>query len=357
MVNENIKKLSPTAKGVAAFVIILAGMKLGQSFLNPLLMALFITIICAQPVFWLKERNVSSGLAVLIAIIGLLAIYTGLNLLVGSSLSLFIRDASKYSENLKELTASTGTFFSDRGINIAVFGGAGSMDPAKVMEHTRTVVGHIREMVSKEITFLFLTIFLLTEIGGIRLKIRAILKGNDASFDYLQQIGKKIRHYLSIKTMTSFATGLLVATSLAIIGVDYPILWGLVAFLLNYIPTIGSIIAAIPGVTFSLLQLGFPATLWTLGVYLFANVVIGSILEPRIMGKGMGLSTAVVFLGLIFWGFILGPIGMFLSVPITMTLKFILDYKPRTRWIALILGTTNDAQRELDRVEEIETIK
>ena len=348
MTDTNYKKLTPTMVGVAAFIIILAGMKQAQSFLNPFLLALFITIICAQPIFWLKEKNVSSGLAVLIVIIGLLAVYTGLNWLVGSSLSLFIRDASKYSESLKEITESSGRFFSERGINIAVFGGAGSMDPAKVMVYTRTVVSHIREMVSNEITFVFLTIFLLTEIDGIRLKIMVMVKGSDATPEYWQNIGRKIRHYLSIKTMTSLATGVFVGLSLAIIGVDYPILWGLVAFLLNYIPTIGSIIAAIPGITFSLLQLGFPATFWTAGIYIFTNVAIGSVLEPRIMGKGMGLSAFTVFFGLIFWGFILGPVGMFLSVPITMALKFILDYNPKTKWIAVMLGTRDDALHALE---------
>jgi len=222
------------------------------------------------------------------------------------------------------------------------------MDPAKVMEYTRTVVSHIREMVSNEITFIFLTIFLLAEIDGIRLKILVMVKGSDANLVYWQKIGKKVRHYLSIKTMTSLATGVFIGLSLAIIGVDYAILWGLVAFLLNYIPTIGSIIAAIPGITFSLLQLGFPTTFWTAGIYLFANVAVGSILEPRIMGKGMGLSAFTVFFGLIFWGFILGPIGMFLSVPITMTIKFILDYNPKTRWIAVLLGTRDDALHELE---------
>jgi predicted PurR-regulated permease PerM len=249
---------------------------------------------------------------------------------------------------LKEITESSGRFFSERGINIAVFGGAGSMDPAKVMEYTRTVVSHIREMVSNEITFIFLTIFLLAEIDGIRLKILVMVKGSVANLVYWQKIGKKVRHYLSIKTMTSLATGVFIGLSLAIIGVDYAILWGLVAFLLNYIPTIGSIIAAIPGITFSLLQLGFPTTFWTVGIYLFANVAVGSILEPRIMGKGMGLSAFTVFFGLIFWGFILGPIGMFLSVPITMTIKFILDYNPKTRWIAVLLGTRDDALHELE---------
>lgn len=348
MAGTNLKKLTPTMVGVAAFMIILAGMKQAQSFLNPFLLALFITIICAQPIFWLKKKNVSSGLAVLIVIIGLLAVYTGLNWLVGSSLSLFIRDASKYSESLKEITESSGRFFSERGINIAVFGGAGSMDPAKVMVYTRTVVSHIREMVSNEITFVFLTIFLLTEIDGIRLKIMVMVKGSDATPEYWQNIGRKIRHYLSIKTMTSLATGVFVGLSLAIIGVDYPILWGLVAFLLNYIPTIGSIIAAIPGITFSLLQLGFPATFWTVGIYIFTNVAIGSVLEPRIMGKGMGLSAFTVFFGLIFWGFILGPIGMFLSVPITMAVKIILDYNPKTKWIAVMLGTRDDALHALE---------
>jgi len=130
--------------------------------------------------------------------------------------------------------------------------------------------------------------------------------------------------------------------------VDYSILWGLLAFLLNYIPTIGSIIAAIPGITFSLLQFGFPATFWTAGIYIFANVAIGSVLEPRIMGKGMGLSAFTVFFCLIFWGFILGPVGMFLSVPITMAIKFILDYNPKTKWIAVLLGTRDDALRELE---------
>jgi len=348
MTDTNIKKLTPTAVGVAAFVIILAGMKQAESFLNPLLMAFFISIICAQPVIWLKKRNVSSGLAVLIVIIGLLGLYIGLNWLVGSSLSLFLKDVSKYQQNWKEITDSASRFFTDKGINIAVFGGTGSMDPSKVMEYTRTVIGEIREMVSKEVTFIFLTIFLMTEIEIISLKLRVIAKGSDATLEYLRTIGRSIRHYLSIKTMTSLATGVLVGSSLAIIGVDYPILWGLLAFLLNYIPTIGSIVAAIPGITFSLLQLGFPATFWTISVYVFANVVIGGILEPKIMGKGMGLSTSVVFFALLFWGFVLGPLGMFLSIPITMAIKIILDYNPKTKWIATMLGTKNDALQALE---------
>jgi predicted PurR-regulated permease PerM len=261
---------------------------------------------------------------------------------------LFLKDVTKYQDNLSELTDSAARFFSDKGINIAVFGGSGSMDPSKVMQHTEAFIKEIQAIVSKEITFIFLTIFLMTEIEVIGAKFRVLAKGSEATVEYLRRIGRSIRHYLSIKSMTSLATGVLVGLSLALIGVDYPILWGMIAFLLNYIPTIGSILAAIPGITFSMLQLGFPATFWTIGVYIFTNVAIGSVLEPRVMGKGMGLSTSVVFFALVFWGFVLGPVGMFLSVPITMAIKIILEYNPATKWIAIMLGNKDDVQAALE---------
>ena len=165
-------------------------------------------------------------------------------------------------------------------------------------------------------------------------------------------IGKSIRHYLSIKTMTSLATGILVGICLAFIGVDYPVLWGFVAFLLNFIPTVGSIIAAIPAVILSILELGFPASFLTIGIYILVNVGIGNVIEPRMMGKGLGLSTFIIFFGLIFWGFLLGYVGMFLSVPIMMVIKIILEYNPKTKWIAALLGTKDEAESALNEHEK-----
>ena len=343
MTDTSSKKLTPSAIGVAAFIIIIAGLKQAESFVNPLLMAFFISIILAQPVIWLKKKNVPVGIAIPIVIVGFLAFYTGLDLLVSSSLSLFVKDVQKYQDNIQELTDSAGSFFTNKGINITFLSGSGSLEPAKIMDYTRQVVGVIRELLSREVTFIFLTIFLMVELEVVGLKARVLAKGSESTLTFMNTIGKNIRHYLSIKTMTSLGTGILVGVSLALIGVDYPILWGLLAFLFNYIPTIGSIIAAIPGITFSILQLGFPATIWTIAVYVVANVVIGSVLEPKIMGKGLGLSTFVVFFSLIFWGFVLGPVGMFLSVPITMSIKIILENNPRTNWIAVMLGSKSDA--------------
>ncbi len=342
---SEVKKQTPLV--IAAFIIIITGMMYAESIINPLLMAFFMSIICAQPIQWLKNKKIPSGLAVFIVIIGIFAIYVGFFELVSKSISLFMQDAPKYEQNLKELTNSARQFFNERGINISLLGGASVMDPAKIMQYTAQVFGQLSEIMSREITFLFLTIFLLTEIESIAIKLKVIAKSTGITLSYLEKIGDSIRHYLSIKTLTSLITGVLIAVCLAIVGVDYPILWGLVAFLLNYIPNIGSIIAAIPAVAFALIQMGFGGALWTIVIFVAINMGVGNVLEPKLMGKGLGLSTFIIFLSLIFWGFVLSTVGMFLSVPLMMTIKIILENNPQTKWVAIMLGTEDEADAAL----------
>jgi len=332
---------------IGAFVIIIAGAMYAESIVNPLLMALFIGIICAQPVKWLKKKKVPDGLAVTLVILLILAVYAGLIELISTSISLFIRDAPKYQESIASILDSVRQVLSDRGMSSAVIGDEGAMDPSKMMQYTTKVVASLREMISEEITFLLLTIFLISEIKSVGFKMEVIVKYSNVSSDYLKSLERSIRHYLSIKTVTSLATGILVGISLALIGVDYPILWGFVAFLLNYIPTIGSFIAAIPAVFLSIIELGFPTSFLTIGAYIVINFGVGNIVEPKIMGKGLGLSTFVVFFALIFWGFTLGYVGMFLSVPIMMVIKILLEHNPKTKWIAALLGTEKEARDSL----------
>jgi predicted PurR-regulated permease PerM len=151
---------------------------------------------------------------------------------------------------------------------------------------------------------------------------------------------------MAIKTMISLVTGVIVTLMLLIIGVDYPLLWGLLAFVLNFVPNIGSIIAAVPAVLLAIIQLGGFYALITAPGCVVLNLFMGNVIEPRFMGRGLGLSTLVVFLSLLFWGWLLGPVGMLLSVPLTITAKIALDSRDDTRWIAILLGP--------DIVEKIE---
>ena len=159
---------------------------------------------------------------------------------------------------------------------------------------------------------------------------------------FLKVFGEKLRRYMSMKTVISMVTGLIIGVSLWLIGVDYPVLWGVLAFMLNFVPNIGSIIAAVPAVMLTLVQLGVAPALLVAAVYVTVNVIIGSIVEPKYMGKGLGLSTLVVFVSLVFWGWVLGPVGMLLSVPLTITVKLALDSRPETQWLGHLFAPVED---------------
>ena len=327
---------------VAIAIIIMTGIYAAQSILNPLLMALFITIILMQPLRWLR-RKVSSGWAISLVILGFLGFYMGFIGLLNKSVMLFIDNASVYEENLAGMVARSNEILEQYGVNLLVLGES-SMNPSKIMSYASSLMGGLGDLMSNEFTFLLFTIFLISEIPESAIKLDYLVQGDQQVKEFLNGIGIKIRHYLSIKTVTSLATGILIAIALAILGLDFPILWGFLAFMLNYIPNIGSILAALPAMALALVQLGFQGALFTGIIYLVVNMLIGNVVEPKMMGKGLGLSTFIVFLSLIFWAFLLGTVGMFLSIPITMVIKIILEQNPATKWIAIILGTEDDVK-------------
>ena len=347
MENGKMKSYKSAPMVIVALAVIFTVISYAQSIVNPFLMAIFTVIILLQPIRWLVKKKVPQWIAVLIVILGILIIYLAFFELLITSLSLFVENAPKYEKNFDKLVQTTLGVLSQMGIDISSINDSGALRNANIMRYTTLVVNKLGEIMGKEFIFLLLTIFLLTELKSIRIKTKALVKGSTVSEDFLRSIGDNIRHYLSIKTVTSLLTGAMIAIALALIGVDYPILWGLFAFLLNYIPNIGSVIAAIPAVAFALIQMGYNGALWTVVIFILINIVIGNIVEPKMMGRGMGLSTFVVFVALIFWGFILGPIGMFLSVPLTMVIKFVAARSPNIKWLAIILGTGEEVMTKL----------
>lgn len=332
----------------AAFFIIIAGIMFAASFVTSLLMALFISIILSQPILWLQRKKVPQGLAIAIVFILVTGIFLGFGEIIATSFSSFSEDQAGYEKNLSEMGHSSLLFLEEKGIKLSTDKMSNILEPSRIMSFTTGFLGQLGGFMGNSLTIFFLALFLLLELDTIPIKIRAIIKGNLESLAYFDVINDSIRHYLSIKTVTSLMTGAFVWLGLAIIGLDYAIIWALIAFLLNYIPNIGSIIAAVPAMAFALVQLGFGGVLWTTIIFVAVNMIIGNAVEPKMMGKGLGLSTFVVFLSLLFWGFILGTVGMFLSVPLTMALKIILEQNPKTKWIAIILGTDKEAQVIVD---------
>ena len=206
-------------------------------------------------------------------------------------------------------------------------------------------------MLSNTFLVLFMTIFVLFEALVLPNKIRDALADPEADLSRGIRVVGRIKAYVVIKTSTSLLTGLIVGIVLNFMGVDFALLWGLLAFLLNFIPNVGSIIASIPAVLMALLQIGPTGALATALVFVVVNTIIGSLVEPKIMGQRMNLSPLVVFLSLVLWGWLWGPIGMLLSVPLTMAIRIMLEGNPSTRPFAVLMAgakvppSTTDPQR------------
>jgi AI-2 transport protein TqsA len=336
---------SPLLK-IAALTIIFAGVMYAKTIITPFLLALFISIICIQPIRWLEKKGIPKWLAIISVILGLIILFSGFAFLIGGTLSSFSSNLSKYEAILTSISNSFIQFLNDKGLKIPKNQLSNLFQPAKILEFTASALNELFSMVGNTFLILLTIVFILLEFGSFSAKAKAILTGADGSISYISSIIQNIRHYLWIKTLVCLSIGILIYLALVIIGVDYPLLWALIAALMNYIPNIGSIISTIPAVLFALVQFGLGGAIWTMVSSMVIHNVLGNFIEPRIMGRGLGLSTLVVFLSLFFWGFILGPVGMFLSVPFTLSIKIILEQNEKTRWLAILLGTPAEAKTD-----------
>jgi predicted PurR-regulated permease PerM len=322
----------------AALVIIIAGMRLAQAILVPFLMAVFIAIITGPLLTRMKRRKIPTAAALLLIMAGVIAVTVLTGMLLGGAISDFTEVLPHYQEKLRGETANLAVLLESYGIKSEDQHLLKYTDPAVAMGLAGKLLAGLGGLLSNTFLILLTVVFILLEASTFREKLRAALGHTDDTYQELQNFLGSINRYMVLKTWISVATGVLTTAWLALLGVDFPILLGFLAFLFNYVPNIGAFIAAVPAVLLALIGLGpTPALLVAIGLIVI-HIIIGNILEPRYMGKGLGLSTLVVFLSLVFWGWVLGPVGMLLSVPLTMTIKIALASHPQTVWIDTLLG-------------------
>ncbi len=320
---------------MAAVVIVLAGIKAASVIVVPFLLALFLAIILSPLFLWLQKKGLPQGLSLLVVVIVLFGSIATLIMLIGNSVQDFTHNVPLYEAKLRTDFSNFLGVLDHYNIKLPKEDILAMFATDSVMEYIARTLRSLGGLLTNSLMIIVTVLFMLMEISNFRKKLQ---NSKSQSLQSLLHVSENIKHFILLKSMTSAATGIIVTVALKIIGVDYAILWGVVAFLLNFIPNIGSILAAIPAVLMALVQFDVTTALVVSGVYAAINVTIGSILEPRIMGEGLGLSTLVVFLSLIFWGWLLGPVGMLLSVPLTIVVKILLDAREDTRWIATLLG-------------------
>lgn len=338
---------------MACVVVVLAGIKAASAIVVPFLLSIFIAMACHPLTTWLSQYKVPRWLSVISVI--LLIVIFGFMLagLVGNSMNEFSQNMPKYRQQLSDEFTWAVTQLERFNINIDRQQLLSYLDPGIAMNMVTNLLSSLGGVLTNFLLILLTVVFMLFEAESVPKKVHIAL---DDPAMRIQQIDKflvSVKDYLVIKTLVSFGTGLIIGVWLYVLGVDHFMLWAVLAFLLNFIPNIGSFIAAVPAVSLAFIQLGPGiAGLSALG-FVVSNTLMGNIIEPKYMGRGLGLSTLVVFLSLIFWGWLLGTVGMLLSVPLTMIVKIALESNKGTRWIALLLDSEDPVTKTYeDEVKE-----
>ena len=334
--------------GLAAVIVVIYGMQMASRLLVPFLIAVFLALITVRPMLWMQQKRVPAILAALAIVIVIMLVLSVVGTIVGQSIAEFTAAIPSYQARLSEIVRGVLDFAVEKlNFDESIRDLSTIVNPGVAMNLVGTLLNALRSVLTNVFLIFFTMIFILLEASTVKTKVEAAFGHRAASFERQRAFLNNLGRYLGIKTIVSFATGFLAWLLTWSVGLDFPLLWGMLAFLLNYVPTIGSIIAAVPAVLLAIVQLGAGEAVAVTAGYVGINIAFGNFIEPRLMGYGVGISPLVVFVGLIFWGWVFGPVGMLLSVPLTMTLKMALENDEDTRWIAIFLGSERDAQYEV----------
>jgi AI-2 transport protein TqsA len=326
---------------LACLVVVVYGLRFAAPVLLPSAMALFLAVLSLPVMLRLLHYKVPAGLATIITVLANVAVVGLLILLASQSVSDFQNSLDRYVVVLQDRQDSLTTWLeATTGFEISDYITIDLIDPNAVVDFVGGAVGRVAQFLGTTFLVFLIMAFMLGEATVFPQKFHFILgeSPSGGAEDRLTKVVTEVQTYLGIKTMVSLMTGLTLGLWAYVMGLEFPVLLGMMAFVLNYVPTVGSIIAAVPAVFLSLVLFGTPthALLVSVG-YVTVNLLFGQILEPSLMGRRLGLSTLVVILSLLFWGWAWGPLGALLSVPLTVIVKIWLENTPDLRWVAILL--------------------
>ena len=321
----------------AGVIVVIAGLRQAGQVILPFLTAVFVAVVSFPVMAWLQRKKVPTPLAVLTTVAAAAGVVSVLGVVVGRSVTEFAQVAPQYQERFQDLANEILAWAEGVGLPTSEWTPLDYVNPQAIVDLIGGTLGALAGLLSDAFLVFLAVVFILFEAAGFRAKLRLAFGDRGANLDRLGQMTLQVQNYLAIKTVVSVATGFLVGIWVWALGLDFPLLWGLVAFIFNYIPSLGSIFAAVPAVLLAIVQFGPGRAAVVASGYLAINLVFGNVVEPMMLGRRLGLSTLVVFMSLVFWGWVWGPVGMLLSVPLTMMLKIAMENTQDFRWVAVML--------------------
>lgn len=323
---------------LAAVAVILAALKAAAPLIVPVLLAACVAAATQPIVDWLRRRGVPTILAVTVAILIVLGALTGFGAMLYTAGGELTESMPRYERGIVQTKFQLVTWLAQNDFNhVAAMARAFDMSDAVQQGATRVML-QIPGVITVLGMVILVVLFILLEAASFRGKLRQAFGWRAQAFGYVEQTIREVQRYLLVKTAVAVATGLLAGAWCAMWGLKSAALWGVLAFMLNYIPNIGMVVAALPPIVIAGLEAGPGAAVGVGSGYFVIGMAVGNLIEPRVLGHTLGLSPLVVFLSMVFWGYILGPIGALLSVPLTMVVKIVLAHTDDLAFISVLLG-------------------
>ena len=327
----------------ASIVVVTAGLRAGRPVLLPITLAVFIAIVSQPLLEGLKRlplmgRRLPHPIAAVLTVFLDLALLAVVVWLLSTSFLGFRAALPRYEARLAQLWGTAVVWAATLGVDI-------SDRPLQDLIGTDTLFGalqgtatYLTGFLTRLVLVVLMLFFALLEQPRIPRKLRAAFGREAQAQERMLKVAAEIQIYLRVKTLISIATGVLFGLWVALLGIDFPLLWGFLAFVLNYIPNIGSIVGAIPPTLLALVGSGPGTTALVVIGSLVINLGLSNAVEPQLMGRSLGLSPLVVFISVILGGWIWGPMGIVLGVPLTMAVKILFEHTEDLRWLAVLMG-------------------
>ena len=327
--------------GAAAAVVVVTGVRIGAWLIAPVLMALVIVIAVAPVQDRLHRRGRPAWLTTVVLVLCVYGVLVGLALGIVVSLARLAALLPQYTERGSDVVRSATDALAAVGIGRDQLRAAiDGLDLGRLTELLTGLLADVAGLVSNLAFLLALLLFLAVEAGGAGERIAAIAQDRPGAAEALSRFTRGTRRYLWVTTVFGLVVAALDTVALAVIGVPLALTWGLLAFVTNYIPNIGFLIGLLPPALVALLGGGLGEMIAVVVCYGVLNFVLQSLIQPRFVGDAVGLSVTATFVALVFWAWLLGPLGAILAIPVTLLVKALLvDLDPRARWADVLLSS------------------
>jgi AI-2 transport protein TqsA len=337
---------------LSATVVVLVGIRLGAPILNPIFFAVVLTLLFSPVYSWLKRRGLPAPLALLIMLVLLTVLFVGLFSILGVSISRFSERVGFYTTQLNGQLVDLDALIERLGLSNVDLRDV--VKPSALADALGVVLSGVAGFLSDLFLILMIMLFLLGEGPAMMNRLRASVGEGHPQVTRLTTVGQSVVRQFGLRAIVNLVTGAGVAVLLFVIGVDFPLLWGILTFFLSFVPYIGLVLAVAPAVVLALAEFGVTRAVLVIAGVVVINILAENVLSPMMMGRGLNISPTVVFLSFIIWAWLLGGPGAFLALPITLFVAVMFDTFPETRWLASIIGVSspdNDAAAPSEEVE------